>query len=164
MSIGWSGGADMFKSINGGYNWYLQQNVIITGYIDEIYFINDSIGWAVGSVGLGSQGLILHTTTSGTTFITKISNNIPKAFLLYQNSPNPFNNSTTIKFEIIKNDYYSLEIFDVLGRIVEIIFNEMKSPGFYELHYDASNLSSGVFYYKLSNSINQQVKKFLLVK
>ncbi len=73
----------------------------------------------------------------------------PNVFALDQNYPNPFNPITTIKYSIPKLSFVTLKIFDVLGNEVAVLFNEEKPVGNYEVGFDATNLSSGVYFYRL---------------
>ncbi len=91
-------------------------------------------------------------------------NQFPKAFSISQNYPNPFNPTTRIEFSIPKASKVQLEIFDVLGRKVAELINEEKSAGTYEVHFDAKNLSSGIYIYQLSYSDRVLSKKMLLIK
>ena len=77
---------------------------------------------------------------------------LPKEFLLSQNYPNPFNPSTKIQFVIPKSSFVNLKVYDVLGREVATLVNDEKLPGEYEVEFDASRLSSGIYFYKLSVS------------
>jgi len=74
---------------------------------------------------------------------------IPGNFMLFQNYPNPFNPSTIIKYAIGKRQYASLKVYDVLGNEVATLVNEEKPAGVYEVEFDASMYSSGVYFYKL---------------
>lgn len=85
-------------------------------------------------------------------------------FTLMQNYPNPFNPTTNIRFQIPKYCLVTLKIFDVLGRQVAVLVNEEKSPGIYDLSYDASALTSGVYYYQLTADTFIQVKKMQVIK
>ena len=90
-------------------------------------------------------------------------------FELAQNYPNPFNPSTIIKYQIPfvethRNVSVQLKIYDVLGNEVATLVNEEKPAGNYEVKFDANNLSSGVYFYKLSTSSFVKVKKMLLLK
>ncbi|MBN2571924.1 MAG: family 10 glycosylhydrolase [Ignavibacteriales bacterium] len=91
-------------------------------------------------------------------------NNQPGNFILYQNYPNPFNPITKIKFNIPSDNRVILKIFDVLGQEVKTLVNEDKKTGTYEVEFDASNLSSGVYFYQLKAGNNLQVKKCILIK
>jgi photosystem II stability/assembly factor-like uncharacterized protein len=89
---------------------------------------------------------------------------IPAAFSLYQNYPNPFNPSTKIKFDIAKAGMTKIIVYDVLGKEVREILNSNMKPGAYEITFDGSGLSSGIYFYKLSTSGLADVKKMILVK
>ncbi|MCX6149796.1 MAG: T9SS type A sorting domain-containing protein [Ignavibacteriales bacterium] len=92
------------------------------------------------------------------------SNFLPKEFKLYQNFPNPFNPTTTIKYSIPERSRVELKIFDVLGKEVATLVNEEKSIGNYEVHFDGSNLSSGVYIYRLKAGNFFNTKKIVLIK
>ena len=85
---------------------------------------------------------------------------------LEQNYPNPFNPSTSIEYSVNSNEHVSLKVYDVLGKEVAILVNEEKSPGVYEVQFNAGKLSSGVYFYKLSTASGSysKIKKMLLVK
>jgi len=83
---------------------------------------------------------------------------------LEQNYPNPFNPATTIKFQIPSMSLVTLKIYDVLGREVKILINEEKAAGRYETEFDASNLSSGIYFYQLRAGNFADSKKMVLIK
>ena len=83
---------------------------------------------------------------------------------MYQNYPNPFNPTTTIKFDIPKDGLITLEIYDILGRRVTTLVNELRSAGSYEQSFNASSLASGVYVYKLQAGDFVNSKKMLLIK
>lgn len=91
--------------------------------------------------------------------------NIAGDYKLYQNYPNPFNPKTNIKYQLIKNGYVLLNIYDLNGREVKTLVNNQQSSGEHEYSFDASVLSSGIYFYRLSvdNSI-VDVKKMILTK
>ena len=95
----------------------------------------------------------------------------PEIFELYQNYPNPFNPTTTIKYSIPAvetqddaSQSATLKIYDVLGREVATLVNEKKTPGNYSATFDAKNLTSGVYLYKLSSAGRVKTKKMILIK
>jgi len=90
--------------------------------------------------------------------------NTPTEFILYQNYPNPFNPSTKISWQSPVNSHQSLKIYDVLGNEVANLVNEYKPAGSYEVDFDASALSSGVYFYKLQAGDFLQTKKMILIK
>ncbi len=87
-------------------------------------------------------------------------------FNLYQNYPNPFNPSTRIKYSISTSSLVSIKIYNILGKEVAILLNEQKNPGEYQLTFNSGkyNLSSGVYFYKLSAGSFTSVKKMMLLK
>ncbi len=96
-----------------------------------------------------------------------VENNIKaEEFYLSQNYPNPFNPVTTIKFSIPSGNNYrtSLKVYDILGNEIETLIDEIKSPGTYELKFNAKNYPSGVYFYKLQYGNHVQVKKMTLIK
>jgi len=89
---------------------------------------------------------------------------IPNYYSLSQNYPNPFNPSTVIKFTMPKGDNVKLVVFDILGREVRTLVNEFRSSGVYEVNFDASALSSGVYFYRVETGDFSATKRMLLVK
>ena len=100
--------------------------------------------------------------------IEPVSSVVPESFNLQQNYPNPFNPSTTIKFNITQSGFAKLVIFDVLGREISTLVSEDIKAGEYSVTYDASSLSSGIYFYRLDFTGNNEnysaVKKLMLVK
>lgn len=96
--------------------------------------------------------------------ISNISSEIPEGFKLNQNYPNPFNPSTKISFAIPKSGFVNLKIYDMTGREITNLVNEQLQTGSYEVDFNASHLSSGVYYYKLTSGNFSEVKKMMLVK
>ena len=91
-------------------------------------------------------------------------NNLLIHYSLNQNYPNPFNPATTISYSIPKAGNVSLKIFNVLGQEVRSLINEYQNAGIYKVSFDASSLTSGVYFYSLSTDNFLQVKKMMLVK
>ncbi len=89
---------------------------------------------------------------------------LPGGFVLYQNYPNPFNPETTISFEIPVSGPVTLKVFDVLGKEVAIVLDEVKEAGVHEVTFDASHLASGTYLYRLTTGDHSSVKKMALVK
>ncbi len=92
------------------------------------------------------------------------SNTIPGTYSLSQNYPNPFNPVTQIKYDLPKQGFVTLRIYDVLGREMTKLVNEVKSPGSYIVDFDGTNLSSGVYFYKLEVNSFSDVKRMMLIK
>jgi len=145
------------KTTNGGNSWILQTKPSASYY--SIFFINSNTGWAVGS-----GGVIIKTTTCGTIGIKKIDESIPVFFTLSQNYPNPFNPSTNIRYEIPKNGFVKLIVYNSLGEEITTLVNEKQNPGTYEVAFDASKFPSGVYFYRLETESYFETKKMILIK
>jgi endoglucanase len=85
-------------------------------------------------------------------------------FILYQNRPNPFHNSTQIDFEMIRQTKVHLNVIDPLGKIVDRVINENRDVGTYHVVFEGKQLSSGIYFYILKTSKNRIVKKMILMK
>ncbi|MCC6255760.1 MAG: T9SS type A sorting domain-containing protein, partial [Ignavibacteriaceae bacterium] len=89
---------------------------------------------------------------------------IPITYELSNNYPNPFNPSTTIRYQIPKDGIVTLKIFDILGSEVATLVNEEKVAGKYEINFNASSLASGVYIYRFQAGSFVNSKKMLLIK
>tara|TARA_R110002124_G_scaffold77578_1_gene207794 strand:- start:6638 stop:9073 length:2436 start_codon:yes stop_codon:yes gene_type:complete len=90
--------------------------------------------------------------------------NIPSRIILDQNYPNPFNPTTEITFRLATTGFTSLKVFDMLGREVSTLVNEKLTSGLHTISFDASNLASGVYIYRLSSKENTLTKRMTLIK
>jgi len=91
-------------------------------------------------------------------------NTIPGNYELSQNYPNPFNPVTSIKYALPKDGLITLKIYDITGREVETLVNEVKRAGYYTIQFNASRLSSGIYFYRISAGDFIQTKKMILIK
>ncbi len=98
------------------------------------------------------------------TGVKEVSAQTPKGFALEQNYPNPFNPSTTIRFSVPQTEQVSLKVYNSLGQEVQTLVNEVKGKGNYEATFNASNLPSGTYFYRLQAGVNVETKKMMLVK
>lgn len=151
----------ILTSTNAGGNW-TSQNSNTQLNLTYLSFINSNTGWVVGQ-----NGIVMNIGLP--VIINPISLNEPKELELYQNYPNPFNSSTKIKFLIPRNSNKQMSdirliIFDVLGRVVTILVNELLKPGIYNVVWNATSLSSGVYFYKLEYGNTSQTQKLILIK
>jgi len=88
----------------------------------------------------------------------------PDKYSLGQNYPNPFNPSTKINYKIAQSEFVNLSIYNVLGKEVAVLVNEIQSPGTYSIVFFADNLPGGVYFYKLETQNFVQTSKMLLLK
>ncbi len=99
------------------------------------------------------SGVNLHGTPGAKfeilTGTKKNNDEVPKEYSLKQNYPNPFNPSTIIEYSVPKLSNVNLKIFDILGRTIVTLVNSKQKPGFYQVEFDASNLSSGIYFYRI---------------
>ncbi len=89
---------------------------------------------------------------------------VPTEFRLEQNYPNPFNSSTTIHFQLPRKSHVTLRVYDILGQELETLINEEREAGMYILQYDGSNLTSGIYFYRLQAGSYSETKKLILLK
>ena len=89
---------------------------------------------------------------------------LPKEFKLYNNYPNPFNPSTTIKYDLPKETQVTLKVFDVTGKEVATLVNKKQKAGYFEVNFNASNLASGIYLYRLITSDYVKTNKMILIK
>jgi len=92
------------------------------------------------------------------------ANEIPSSFEMFQNYPNPFNPVTTIKYQIPNSNYVRIVLYDQLGKEAGILFNGNQQAGFYRLTVDGTNLSTGVYYCRLTAGDYSKVIKISLIK
>jgi hypothetical protein len=88
----------------------------------------------------------------------------PTVFKLYDNYPNPFNPSTTLRYSLPEAAFTSLKIYDALGNEVSSLVNETKSAGTYEVEFSAAGFASGIYYYTLNTGSFNETKKMILMK
>jgi len=148
----------IIKTTNGGENW----TVLNSGTrkrLNGVSFINKDTGFVVGD-----SGLVLTTFTGGLTDINSEIDFIPNSFTLNQNYPNPFNPLTTISFSLPKRENVILKVYDISGKEIITLMNEVKTSGNYSAVFDASDLSSGVYFYELAAGDFKAVRKMVVVK
>jgi photosystem II stability/assembly factor-like uncharacterized protein len=164
VNTGWIGGytstgnSNIARTTNGGVNWSYQ-NMGGTQIINGLCFTDAMTGWAVGF-----NGVILKTVTSGVTGVQNIGTEIPSSYSLGQNYPNPFNPTTNVKFSIVKAGDAKVVVYDVQGREVQTLVNEKLNAGTYEVRFDGSMLTSGVYFYKMTAGNFIETKRMVLIK
>jgi hypothetical protein len=153
-------GTGVYRSTDGGLTFASVHTAV--GTQNDLKLTNDPngclVGWTVATAGNIAK-------MTGTPVGIVINNNeIPTNYSLEQNYPNPFNPTTNIKFSLPNTGLVKLIVFDILGREVATLVNEVKSAGNYTADFDASTLSSGVYFYRLESGSFTESKKMLLVK
>jgi Secretion system C-terminal sorting domain len=130
---------------------------ITTGTISPLILTNGGIAniWATKTDSIGN-----------THFVNVISNStfIPESYSLQQNYPNPFNPTTVIRYSLSENSFISLKVYDILGKEVATLVNEKQNAGTYSFEFNGSNLSSGIYFYKIEAGDFRETKRMVLIK
>ncbi len=155
-------GADTVISLRKSFLDTLANNFGITG--DSVRCIWRVFAYNNGMDSIASSSTFIVTLVRSVIGIQQISSNIPERFSLYNNYPNPFNPSTTIKFDVAKMQNVKITVYDVLGRSVGVLVNERLQPGTFKLKWDASNFSSGIYYFRMESESFSNTRKMVLVK
>ena len=149
---------------SGEYHRYYNKKFGFKYYSWNYWSTSTSISEHYTLKGCIIDGIIYGDTTGITTGISPVSTEIPSAFSLSQNYPNPFNPTTKIKFDMSRISDVKITVYDIMGREVQTLVNERLQPGSYEVTFDGSALSSGVYFYKLITEGLKETKKMLLIK
>jgi hypothetical protein len=164
--VGWAIGEQglILRTTNFGNTWEIDAEEVTDNNLNRIDFCHWSDLWG-GSFG---PGIIVgeHKTVLLNPIVVSIEDKpiAPERFLLSQNYPNPFNPSTTIRYRIPETGLVTLKVYDILGREVATLVNEEKPVGNYEVEFDGSNLSSGVYFYQLKAGSFIQTRKMICIK
>ena len=155
-------GGIVFKTTNGGIDWGYQ-NIDTSynmGFLTCIDFIDANTGFTLQ----GYRGV--YTTNGGGNIIyTGIRKDeiILNDYKLFQNYPNPFNSISKIKYQILKTSDVQIKVFDIQGREISILVNRKQTPGNYECNFDASNMTSGIYFYQLTADGEMIAKKKMIM-
>jgi hypothetical protein len=124
-----------------------------------------NITFEVGNGNFG-DGIFSRLSIEGTSIVSvpNIIASVPKTFSISQNYPNPFNPSTKINYEIPEKSTVNLKVYDILGNEILTLVNEEKQLGRYEVEFNAINLPSGIYFYRIKAGNFVQTKKMLLLK
>jgi hypothetical protein len=120
---------------------------------------NKWIGTFGGGLAVYKKGGIVSIERNSTS--PKFS---PTKYRLGQNFPNPFNPSTKIKFELPKPETVKIEIYNIIGQKIETLLNQPMPEGYHEVTFNAQNLSSGIYLYRVEAGALQDVKKMILLR
>ena len=135
-------------------------------YLGTSPFVLPVLNNGTNRINLNSNSYIdlpITTTFSNSDDIIKKPSDDP-VFTLKQNYPNPFNPSTKIEYSIPATGKVVLKVFDVLGREVRTLINEFQEKGFHNVMFDASNLASGVYFYRVQSGLMSETKKLVVLK
>ena len=146
----------------------------LTSFPDSLRMRVDATGgvtagnYTITVLGTGPNGTPVHSRTIPLTVnpvgLSSNENEIPKDFYLYQNYPNPFNPSTHIRFDLAKSGFVTLDVYDITGRKVTELVNENLNAGKHNAEFNASELSSGIYFYRIVTPEFTSIRKMILVK
>ncbi len=128
----------------------------------DLYSIENEIKFTSSSKSV--QMILIEGGNNHITGEDKVKAEMPHSFNLYQNYPNPFNPITRINYQLPANISITLKVYDVMGREIETLVNERQNAGNHSVQFNASKLSSGVYFYKLQAENYCALKKLLLLK
>ncbi|HWA06745.1 MAG TPA: T9SS type A sorting domain-containing protein [Ignavibacteria bacterium] len=154
-------GTDMdgvFRSTNLGANW----TAINQGLTNTTVWVLTASG---SNLFAGTNGSgVFKRPLSEMVAVQQVSTEIPGQFSLGQNYPNPFNPTTSIKFDVSRSGNINISVYDISGRKIEDMVSGSYNPGTYEVKWDASKYSSGVYFYTLVTNEFTETKRMLMIK
>ena len=136
-----------------GNEFWMTQEIVPTNHIDLSFLGGPNtyiFGYKIGDVVVPVED--------------DLDSNIPTEFSLEQNYPNPFNPSTTIKYKMNNTQFVSLKVYDVIGNEIAELVNEEKPEGVYNIEWNASGFTSGVYFYQLKTEGYVETRKMILMK
>jgi hypothetical protein len=147
----------IIKGTSNDSCWFLWQdalegNAVIYDAIEDSWYRADDLGLAF---------CIEVDTTVG---ITDDQSHVPSAFELSQNYPNPFNAKTSIKYNLPRESNVTIEVYDIQGRKIETLISEKQAAGYYTVIWNAEDVSSGMYFYKIRTDEFEETQKMLLLK
>ncbi len=145
---------------DGGITW----TVIDTIPYQSVAFIAPNIGWAGGDIITPTHGRMYRWTGTVLKVLKPESDQSPYYFELNQNYPNPFNPATTIEFALPKSAFVTLKVYNLLGEEVATLVTEQRAAGMHKINWNARDLVSGVYLYRLEAGDFIQYKKLILMR
>lgn len=145
-------------SYDGGTSWVYNNTGLTTPDVNYITLIGTDL------YACTSNGIFKRPLQQILTSVEENGSSLPNSYSLEQNYPNPFNPSTVISYQLSEVSNVQLKVYDIIGREIAMLVNEEKLPGRYNVRFDATNLSSGVYFYKLTAGNFVETKKLVLMK
>lgn len=149
----------VFRTTNDGITWTQINTGLSNTNVYQLLSDNTYL-----YAGTSSSGVFKRPLSEVINSVNQISSNVPEGFSISQNYPNPFNPTTKIKFDLRTSENVKLVVFDAVGKEVATLVNEKLGAGSYEADFDGANLTSGIYFYKISAGSFNSVKKMMLVK
>jgi subtilisin family serine protease len=147
-------------------DWTAFSSVRTTNAPGKIYHrhVDDANGCTLTGSNTSTDRPNICITVDMPTGTSNISSNVPERFELNQNYPNPFNPVTKINFAIPQQSLVSMKVFDITGREVAVLVNEIKNAGYYSVNFDGSVLASGIYFYRIQAGEFMETRRMVLVK
>ena len=135
------------------------------GYLDSTWALGGvEVGFEIWQNGTGLTSELFSVTATTITEVHDLIDKKPNSFGLGQNYPNPFNPTTFITYQLPANTFVTLKVYDELGRLVKTLVEDRQTAGTHSVAFNASNLSSGVYFYRLTAGNYVETKKLMLLK
>lgn len=158
----------VWRTTDRGQTWgYQLPNVNVPQYL-KTSFADKLNGWVRHSSPSVSYGGA-YTTIGGDTItyytsVVKINETVPVDFVIYQNFPNPFNPVTNIRYDVRKQSEVILKVYDITGKEIKTLVNQVQTPGTYQVTFEGQNYSSGVYIFSLQTEYFKSSIRGLLIK
>ncbi len=150
--------------VSGSVTWTFKYIAPASGTRDTLFSTGNSVNFTGGTSGdswnFGNSKVIVLKAVTGIAG----NNEIASGYSLSQNFPNPFNPATKLNYTVARTGLVNLSVYDSRGNMVKNLVNETRNAGSYSVEFNGSNLSSGVYYYKISVNGFSETKKMMLVK
>ncbi len=154
-NTGWIGGDnDTYETTDGGDTWQITENAV---NLNRVRMVNDTLGYAVGE-------RVYKYTRKIPVGVESSENYLPEGYELAQNFPNPFNPTTSLSYTIPRAEHVSLLIYNVAGQEVAHLINKTQPAGSHVVEFDAGNLPSGVYLYRLLTEHFSDTRKMMVLK
>ncbi len=178
----------IWSTTNSGTNWSLIATLkggaivgqgMVTAPPTTSYFVPNSNQWVSKNYLLpigthlvvfltrsqyGNNLYIDNVAVAQSNNVKKLNDIIPEEYSISQNYPNPFNSKTKINFSIPKKGFTKISVYDLLGKLVSILISENLNEGKYSVDFDAGNLASGIYFYRIESNSFNHVNKMILIK
>ena len=152
-------GASSYYTTNGGTNWIITPGVTSGGRLTKVRFNTVPTGWIAGQ-----YGRVFKTVNTGGLTGVSTQEITPFKYSLSQNYPNPFNPKTSIEFEIPQKEFVTLKVYNLLGKEIAVLANQTMESGRYNISFDASGISSGIYFYKIEAGDFRSIRKMTVIK
>ena len=164
-------GGGVFRSSNNGASWSEINSGLPSNTNARVLVLSNNILYLGTEAGVVWK---LSLSELGITYVKQVSDEVPAEFELSQNYPNPFNPETIISFKLSAVSNVNLKVYDMLGKEVATLVNEVQQPGMYNVKFTIrqltdnrdknSSLSTGIYFYKLQAGDFVQTKKMMFIK